>query len=227
MNLPLVTIAIPTFNRADQFLKDALESALSQTYKNIEIVVSDNCSSDNTEELIRGYKDKRIRYYRQDENIGPFKNMNFCLEKAQGVYFLMLHDDDLIDEDCIERCLEAANYRDDIGIIVAGSREIDLQGNVVIEKPNSASGISPLEFLIFFYEKKVHLYFCSILFNTAKLRELGGFKEYYRYFVDLAAEFEMIGKTERVDVTEVLGSFRAHVGSFGNNRRSRSGVMIR
>ncbi len=62
---PLVTIAIPTYNRADGYLKQALQSAVNQTYKNIEIVVSDNCSPDNTEAVVRSYTDPRIRYFQQ------------------------------------------------------------------------------------------------------------------------------------------------------------------
>lgn len=61
---PLITIAIPTYNRADSYLRHALDSALNQTYKNIEIVVSDNCSVDNTEEVVQGLHDPRIRYFK-------------------------------------------------------------------------------------------------------------------------------------------------------------------
>ena len=79
INKPLVTIAIPTYNRADGYLRDALKSAMNQTYENIEIVVSDNCSPDNTEDYIKGIDDPRIRYFRQKEGILPNDNFNFCL----------------------------------------------------------------------------------------------------------------------------------------------------
>ncbi|CAN5384525.1 hypothetical protein BH23BAC3_BH23BAC3_24580 [soil metagenome] len=219
MSKPLVTIAIPTYNRADGFLKDSLESALNQTYQNIEIIVSDNNSTDHTEAVVTQYKDERIRYFKQKENLGPFKNWNFCLQEARGDYFLMLHDDDLIDPDFIEKCLLAVKFETNKGIIIAGSRVIDEDGNVKHELENSCSGLSAADFLIKHYEKKVHLFLCSILLNTKKFREVGGFNEYYRYLVDVAAHFEMIAKTERVDVPEVLGSFRAHSGSFGKKSK--------
>ena len=59
---PLVTIGIPTYNRADGYLKEALESALRQTYENVEIIVSDNCSTDHTDVLVANYKDPRLKY---------------------------------------------------------------------------------------------------------------------------------------------------------------------
>ena len=91
---PKVTIAIPTYNRADDYLKQTLKSALNQTYENIEIIVSDNCSTDNTEAVVNSFNDSRIRYFRQQENIGANNNFNFCLKQAKGEYFLLLLDDD-------------------------------------------------------------------------------------------------------------------------------------
>ena len=100
--LPLITIAIPTYNRANGYFKEALKSALSQTYSNYEIIVSDNCSTDNTEELVKSYSDGRIIYYKHEKNIPANENFNFCLRKARGKYFLLLHDDDLIDKEIFD-----------------------------------------------------------------------------------------------------------------------------
>jgi len=217
MSRPLVTVGIPTYNRADGFLRECLESVLSQTYKNLEILVSDNASTDNTEEIVLGYNDDRIRYIKQEKNLGPLNNMSYCLEAATGNYFQMLHDDDLIDPEFIEKCMEAAQYKTDKGIIIAGAREIDEAGNLKYEKRNPCSGLSADDFFIKWYEKELHLFFCSIIFNTEKLREVGGFKEEYHFFVDVAAEFEMVANFERIDVPEVLASFRAHGGSWGKS----------
>jgi glycosyltransferase involved in cell wall biosynthesis len=98
---PLVTIGIPTRNRA-YLLEQTIKSVLNQTYKNIEIIVSDNCSDDNTEEIVRKFgRDKNIYYYRQNTNIGMVNNWNFCLDKANGEFFLLLSDDDILEEDAI------------------------------------------------------------------------------------------------------------------------------
>lgn len=84
---PLVSIGIPTYNRANSYLKQALRSAVNQTYKNLEIIVSDNCSSDDTESVVKEFRDPRIRYFRQNKNLGAVPNCNFCLEQSQGKYF--------------------------------------------------------------------------------------------------------------------------------------------
>jgi len=94
---PLVSIGIPTYNRP-KGLVNTLEYLLNQTYKNVEIIISDNCSDEkhNIEQIISGYTAKYdcIRYYRQPENFGPEKNFEFVLTKATGKYFMWAADDD-------------------------------------------------------------------------------------------------------------------------------------
>jgi len=207
---PLVSIGIPTYNRADNYLRQALESAINQTYPNLEIIVSDNCSPDDTEAVVRRYSDPRIRYFRQSENIGPNNNFNFCLEQARGVYFLLLQDDDMIDTDFVATCMEAAGYAPNAGIIRTGTRVIDAEGNVLRESPNRVGGLSTTEFFRGWFRGRTALYLCSTLFNTKRLREIGGFCSPHNLFQDVVAEVQLAAKFGRVDVYEVKASFRKH-----------------
>jgi glycosyltransferase involved in cell wall biosynthesis len=188
---------------------------LNQIYPNIEIVVSDNASPDHTADLVKSYDDKRIRYFRQEENIGSKGNMNFCLEQARGVYFQMLHDDDTIEPDFIETCMRGADYREDAGLIMTGARIIDEQGNVVAEKENITSGYSTEDFFLAWYRQEILMLLCSVLFNTRLLREAGGFREEYGNFDDVAAEFTVAARMRRVDIPEVKATFRNHAASHG------------
>ena len=207
---PLVTIAIPTYNRADSYLKQALESAVNQTYQNIEIIVSDNCSTDNTEAVVKGFSDPRIRYFRQARNIGANNNFNFCLEQARGAYFLLFQDDDLIDADFIDVCMKGANYDTDVGIIRAGIRRIDSHGNVLSESPNLVGGLSTEEFFLAWFAGKTPMHLCSTLFNTERLREIGGFNSKHQLFQDVLAEVQLAARFGRVDVEDIKASFRKH-----------------
>ncbi|MFN3265802.1 MAG: glycosyltransferase family 2 protein [Deinococcales bacterium] len=99
--LPLVTIGIPTFERVEM-LKQALNSALQQTYENLEIIVSDNASSDATFAFMQQINNPRVRYIRQESNLGMVGNWNACLAAARGDYFLLLSDDDLLEPRAIE-----------------------------------------------------------------------------------------------------------------------------
>ena len=105
---PLVTIAVPTFNRAAA-LERCLESARAQSYPEIEIVVCDNASTDGTEAVVArtlaGHP--RARYVRHETNLGALANFRFGLDEADGDYFMWLADDDWLDPDFVERCVEA------------------------------------------------------------------------------------------------------------------------
>ncbi|MFS2152572.1 glycosyltransferase family 2 protein [Rhizobium sp. Rhizsp42] len=101
---PLVSVGIPTYNRPD-LLELAIKKILSQTWSNIEVVISDNASSDpRVAEVITRYTavDDRIRAFRQRSNIGALKNFLFLLEEARGEFFMWAADDDDWDVDFIE-----------------------------------------------------------------------------------------------------------------------------
>lgn len=103
---PVFTIGIPTFNRL-HFLKEAVAAARWQTLAEIEIIISDNGSSDGTEGWCRSLKDPRIRYFRSDRNRGPSWNFKNCLEHATGTFFSWLQDDDVIFADFAGRAVSA------------------------------------------------------------------------------------------------------------------------
>lgn len=205
---PLVTIGIPTYNRADGHLRQALESALAQQYEPLEIIVSDNCSTDNTAELVKSYGDPRIRYEKHCPGLGALGNFNYCVEAAKGDYLLLLHDDDVIDADMIESCMAAANYETGCGIIRTGVRTIDNEGNTLYESRNCVSGLGVTDFFIGWFTEKTAIYFCNTLYNTRYLRELGGFAPSYVH--DSIAIAQLAAHYPRADVEAVKAGFRQH-----------------
>jgi hypothetical protein len=103
--MPKFTIGIPTFNR-EALLPTALASALNQSHGDVEVIVSDNASSDNTCEVVRQFGD-RVRYVRNDTNLGPLANFCRLVELATGDYFSWLQDDDCIFQDFTARAVAA------------------------------------------------------------------------------------------------------------------------
>ena len=209
-NDPRVTIGIPTYNRADGYLKLTLKSALNQTYPNLEIIVADNFSTDNTENYVNNISDPRIRYFRHKQNIQPNDNFNFCLEQAKGDYFLLLHDDDLIDDDFVEICMNSISSNMDSGIIRTGTRIIDGNGNVLAKAFNRMEGLSTNDFILSWFKWKTAFYFCSILFNTKRLKEIGGFGSKTNLFQDVVAGVRLASKFGRIDIHDMKASFRKH-----------------
>lgn len=114
---PLVSILIPVYKR-ENVVKRAINSALKQTYRNIEIICVDNDSPDNTFNTLLEYqeKDNRIKVYKQEKNVGPVRNWMTCLEKSSGEYIKFLWSDDEISEDCIEKLIAPFIACNDIGL---------------------------------------------------------------------------------------------------------------
>jgi glycosyltransferase involved in cell wall biosynthesis len=122
-NPPKVSVCIPTYNHA-HFLKDAVESVLAQTCEDFELIVVDNCSTDNTRGLVAGYasSDCRIAYFCNETNVGPQENLNRCLKHASGEYVKILCADDLLEPTCLAesvRALEAGP-----GVVLAATARL-------------------------------------------------------------------------------------------------------
>jgi glycosyltransferase involved in cell wall biosynthesis len=100
------SILIPTFNRAN-FIEKTVESALSQTYENIEVIVVDNKSTDGTWSILQvlATKDSRLKIYQNEVNVGPVRNWLRCIEYANGYYGKILWSDDLISADFLEKTI--------------------------------------------------------------------------------------------------------------------------
>jgi glycosyltransferase involved in cell wall biosynthesis len=176
----------------------------------LEIIVADNCSTDGTKALVAGMADRRLRYFRQEVNIGSTNNLNFCLEQARGEYVLFLHDDDRIDPDFVESCIRAADGISFVGVIRTGMRWIDTNGNVRGEARNRVGGLPIEAFFVGWFTGKTPMHPCSTLFNTKRLREIGGFHSKHNLFDDVIAQAKLAAKYKRVDVADVKASFRHH-----------------
>lgn len=117
---PLVTIAIPTYNRR-KTLGKAIESALYQDYPNLEILVCDNASTDGTEQLVNDYlaRDCRLRYERAVTNEGPLANFERGKKLSRGQFFMWLADDDYLAGNYVSACLQKL-LEDETRVVVGG-----------------------------------------------------------------------------------------------------------
>ena len=124
---PLITVGIPVFN-GEKFLKKRFDSILNQTYKNLEIIISDNASTDNTSALCEEFlrKEKNTQYYRQKKNLGFVSNFNFIIEQSSGKYFVFAAVDDLWEPEFLEKNIQVLEQNSNI---VGSISEIDYFGS--------------------------------------------------------------------------------------------------
>lgn len=128
---PLVSIGVPVYN-GEKFLREALRSLQEQTYKNLEIVISDNASTDRTAEICKelAARDRRIRYYRNSWNIGCEQNFRRVFQLSSGEYFMWAGADDTRPPTAVEKCLES---------LLKNTRAVMVHGIVLVKRDDRES----------------------------------------------------------------------------------------
>ena len=114
-HIPAVSIGMPVYN-GENYIREALDSLLIQSFTNFELIISDNSSTDNTQEICQTYatKDSRIKYIRQQKNIGVALNFEFVLNMAQAEYFTWAASDDFWSENWIELLYNIASKHQNV-----------------------------------------------------------------------------------------------------------------
>jgi glycosyltransferase involved in cell wall biosynthesis len=138
MNFPRVSIGLPVYN-GQKYLEQTLDSLLNQTFQEFELVISDNASTDGTEEICqaRAATDKRIRYYRNASNIGSAPNYRRVFELARGKFFKWCSHDDVCYPDFLTRCLDVFNLaRSSLVLVYPRCELINDHGVVLGQAPD-------------------------------------------------------------------------------------------
>lgn len=134
----LVTIAIPVYKA--KFLREAINSVLTQTYNNFELIIVNDHSPEDIDSVVSAFSDKRISYYKNEVNIGgkdPVANWNKCLSYAKGEYFALLCDDDLYEPTFIQEMLTLSNKYPSCNVFRSGVNVIDKNKKLISHYPSS------------------------------------------------------------------------------------------
>lgn len=129
----MVSICIPVYN-GEKYIREAVESALNQTYQNIEVLLVDNCSTDGTLLAVESVSDKRFRIIRNETNLGMVGNWNKCLSEAKGDYINLLCADDRLKSDCIEKKIAILVNNPDVALVSSDTHIIDERGKIIMRR---------------------------------------------------------------------------------------------
>jgi glycosyltransferase involved in cell wall biosynthesis len=130
---PLVSICLPTYNRPE-YLRRAVVSCLAQTYKNFELIITDNSTNDESAAVAAKFNDPRISYYKNEGNIGPYGSMVRGISLATGKYRKHLMDDDLLKPRCLELSVAAFETNPSVGLVMAPMELIDNDDRRILPK---------------------------------------------------------------------------------------------
>ena len=128
---PRVSVGMPVYNGAN-FIEEALDSILDQTYSDFEVIICDNASTDRTPVICKSYsaRDERIKYHRNDRNMGGANNFNRTFELSSGIYFKWAAHDDVIAEDFLAKCIEVLEGDPTVAVCSALTGSINENGEL-------------------------------------------------------------------------------------------------
>lgn len=218
---PLVSVCIPAYNNAG-YIKDTILSVLGQTYQNIELVVVDDCSTDNTVEVLESIEDDRLKIYKNEKNLGMVGNWNRCLELVTGEYVKLICADDMIEKDAIEKEAKAMYRHPSVNLVESDTKLVDINGKKTGEfhrypKSGVVDGRKLAKkslILKNFYGAPV-----NNLIRRSALEKTGGFDTTFTYILDFDMWLRLSCTGDVYIIHEPLNSFRIR-------NDSNTGVLI-
>jgi len=216
---PLVSICLATYN-GEKYLKEQLDSIVKQTYKNIELIVQDDCSNDATLEILQAYKEKlNITLYSNEKNLGYLQNFESLLHKTNGDLIALCDQDDIWKPNKIALLVE---HIKDASLVYSNSLLIDADGNSLEKtlsqklKNNFISSSTPLDFL---YDNCVSAH--AMLFKKELLLTLFPFAQHIYFDAWIAANAANADGITYLD--EALVLYRQHAtNTLGNVKKSKT-----
>lgn len=214
-----VTIGIPTINRSKLALR-AIRSALAQSYRDIEVIVSDDVSTDDTVERVRELQDPRVVLFEQKIRLGLVGNFNFCLQHASGEFFLLLGDDDMLLPDAIARLaqplldLHSTAATGSVGMAWCPCRIADANSSQFWTTESGPAFESPISMLVELWAGNRGPRLSGILLRTQDSLAVGGFQEKYGDLCDIGNwGLAALLKDRVACVDEPLVQYTNHLGS--------------
>lgn len=211
-SIPKVSICIPVRN-GEKFIFQAIESALNQTYKNYEIIVIDNASTDGTVNLVSKFfsGNGAVRFFKNHENIGLVGNFNACLQHARGEYIKFLCADDLISPTCIDKMVKALDENLSCALVVSQCHMINGNGLNISRRGH----LGRKKKLLGAYVINRCLFGTnyigepsSVMFRRQQASR--GFRSEFTHLMDLEMWFYLLEQGDLYNISESLCSIRRH-----------------
>lgn len=205
-----VSVTVLTYNRA-RLVTEAIDSILNQTFRDFEVIVVDNYSSDNTESVVRSYTDERIRYFKNQNDGFIGVNRNYSIEKSRGEYIAFLDDDDLWLPEKLEKQIELLDSDRRLGLVYSDIFIMDSNGD--FRKHPYSHSIEPLRGYVFNQLLQANFIpMPAVVVRGEVLDKVGGFNPKYKICLDYDLWLR-IARSYPIDyVEQPLATFRVHSG---------------
>lgn len=211
---PAVSICVPIHN-GERFVRETIESALAQTFRDFELVLCDNASNDGTHAICNSFLDERIRYVRYENLVPQSGNWNRCLTLARGEFVILLHADDLLHPEFLTRALAVLRQHDDVGLVNCAVQRIDVNGRpLVVQQLFDTDRIDRSREIL----RKLLLDGCvinpaGVLVRKSVLERVGPFTDAVVWGIDWHMWIRIASVSPVAYLADPLASYRQHESS--------------
>jgi glycosyltransferase involved in cell wall biosynthesis len=208
---PLISICMPNYNYGT-YIKEAIESILSQTYSNFELIIVDDASTDNSAEIIKSFNDPRIKLHRNPSNIFMFPTINKAIKQAKGEIIAVIHSDDLYEKTFLEEIVKSYNEYPDKKVFITGVNFYHSESNYKIPwHPYKSGGIkSQKEVLLILANYNNIGNGVNVAIHKDCIDKVGFFTETYKYIGDFDYWLRLAEEYDFVYIPKILANYRIH-----------------
>lgn len=205
---------MPAYN-SGKYLKEAIDSILNQSFTNFELIIINDGSTDNTEEILNNYTDERIKKLRHNSNLGNYPARNYAMRNAKGKYIAVMDSDDISKPDRLQIQFDYMEQNPDVGCAGFGAEIVNEKGNVICNH----------SFLMDYERVKSSLKICNPMIHSALILRASVLKqnnlkydELFRYAADYELLTRLVQFTNVVKLPDIILQYRIHPNQISSTK---------
>ena len=220
MSKPKISVIMSEYNTPPNYLRASIESILNQTFKDIEIVIVDDCGKNDLESIVKEYKDRRIRVIKNDKNIGLVESLNKAIAVSKADILARMDTDDIADENRLEEQYNFMISHEEYSVVGTLANEFSKNSTTgILGKPGEKTAKS-----LAYGDSIIHP---SVMMRKKDIQSVGGYKNYKRA-EDLSLWFELVMKGFRLFVIDrVLLNYRVNEEDYSKRKFKTRGGEIK
>lgn len=211
----LVSVVIPSFN-GEKYIAETIESCLGQTHSNVEIIVVDDCSADNSVQIVKSFarRNSAVRIFQNEKNLGIAGNCNKGFRQSKGAYLIFIGQDDLLPEDHIEKIL--SEFDEDTVLVHCNSMVIDSDGKKIRIRNDDEIQINRTVNALYELSRKNFISSCGLIIKREFFEKIEGYDPLFRNFYERLTWIKMakLGKVKYS--TKSMAFHRKHDANITN-----------
>ena len=212
--MPKVSVLMPVYKTNEKYLREAIDSILNQTFKDFEFLILDDCPDDDREEIIKSYKDNRIKYTKNEKNLGIALSRNKLIDMAKGEYLAIFDHDDISLPERLKKQVQYLDEHQDVGVVSSNVKNL-VEGRI------SANPIDNIDIKIALTQKCIISHSASMIRKSVLINNNIRYEECFSPSEDYALWCRLIPFTNFYNIPEVLFYYRDYTENTSHKQQEK------